>query len=54
MDTKNIIAANEDAIAILKRYIEGNLRMDSHEAASLICSFIPKSYQEYEDAPFHD
>ena len=41
-----IIGANEAAIAILKQYIEGMEEMDRRETAELICSFIPKSYQE--------
>ena len=42
-----IIAGCEGSIAILKRYIEGNISMDYREIAKLICSLLPESYHNY-------
>lgn len=42
-----IISHLDGSITLLKMYIEGEVRMSPNELADLICSTIPKSYQEY-------
>lgn len=37
----------EGGISILKMFIDGEVHLDYHELAELICSTIPDSYQEY-------
>ena len=44
-----IIAGVGGSIAVLKRFIEGDVGLERQELAKLFCSMLPDSYQEYID-----
>ena len=49
MEKMTITAGVGGSIAVLKRFIEGEVNPERREIAKLLCTMLPESYQEYVD-----